>query len=66
MTTSTIAVKSETLDLLKHAKDDMGAETYDDLLRKLVIQSKIPRYSLRGKFKKLKPFVREEIDRINR
>ncbi len=66
MATSTIAVKRETLDMLKHAKEDTGAETYDDLLRKLVIQSKIPRYSLRGKLKKLKPFVREEIDRINR
>ncbi len=64
MTLSTIAVKTETLHLLKHAKEEMGLETYDDLLRKLVIASKIPKKSLRGKYKTLKPFVREEIDRF--
>jgi len=66
MTLSTIAVKSETLDLLKRAKEEAGVDTYDDLLRKLVIASKMPKKSLRGFAKKLKPFVREEIDRINR
>jgi hypothetical protein len=65
MATSTIAVKSETLDLLKHAKDDMGVETYDELLRKLVISAKIPKKSLRGILKTTKPFVREKIDRFS-
>lgn len=64
MATTTIAVKTETFDLLKHAKEQIGAETYDDLLRTLVIASKLPKKSLFGKFKKLKPFVREEIDRF--
>ncbi len=61
---TTIAVTADTLHLLKHAKEEMGAETYDDLLKKLVIASKMPRKTLRGIAKNLKPFVREEIDRL--
>ncbi len=60
---TTIAVNPKTLDLLKHAREEAGAHTYDELLQKLVLHTKKPETSMFGKFKKLKRFEREEIER---
>lgn len=60
---TTIAVNPKTLDLLKHAKEEAHTETYDELIQKLVLESKKPKESMFGKFKKVSEFKREEADR---
>lgn len=60
---TTIAVNPKTLDLLKHAKEEARAGTYDELIQKLVLESKKPRESMFGKFKNVREFRREEADR---
>ena len=64
MDKSTIAVTPQTLELLKHAREEANARSYDELLRILVLRTKKPKEDLFGKFKDLKEFRREEIDRL--
>ncbi len=63
---TTIALKEETKDILEHAKEELKAETFDEAIRKLVINMKRTRISFFGIGKgKIKgEFVREEIDRF--
>lgn len=61
---TTIQVGRETLELLRKLKDEEGAETYEDLIRGLIMSSKTLKASQRGKYPKLAPFRREEIDRF--
>ncbi|MBI3033542.1 hypothetical protein HYY72_00085 [Candidatus Woesearchaeota archaeon] len=64
--TTTIAVKSETMDLLRHIKDELKAETFDETIMKLVLNMKKPRKSMFGSLKGFKKeFLREEIDRFS-
>ncbi len=63
---SSIAVRPQTLELLKHAREERGAQSYDDLLQQLVLQTKKPKKSMFGAFnelKKTKEFEREELER---
>jgi hypothetical protein len=61
---TTIQVRSETIDLLKKLKGDRGLVSYDDVIRDLITESKSISKSEMGKYPKLKPFKREEIDRF--
>ncbi len=64
--TTTIAVKSETLDMLRHVKEEMYAATFDVAIRMLVLHLKKPKKSLFGVLKGVKAeFVREEVDRFD-
>ena len=63
--TTTVAVKEETVEMLKEIKEKTHAESFDDVIQKLVMQSKKPRKSLFGAFPKLGKFKREELDRFN-
>lgn len=62
---TTIAVKEGTLDLLKMVREETKSETYDEVIKKIIMQTKRPKKSLFGKFKGLKEFKREEIDRLS-
>ncbi|HLD04677.1 MAG TPA: hypothetical protein VJG90_03070 [Candidatus Nanoarchaeia archaeon] len=62
--TTTIAVQEGTLQLLKSVKEENHAESFDEVIRQLVWQSKKSRPSLRGIAKHTPEFVREEIDRF--
>ncbi|MBI4145862.1 hypothetical protein HY489_00835 [Candidatus Woesearchaeota archaeon] len=63
---STIAVKPETLDLLRHVKEEVEAESFDEVIRKLVLHMKRPKKSMFGVLKGVKAkFVREELDRFD-
>ncbi|MBI5392538.1 hypothetical protein HZA96_01590 [Candidatus Woesearchaeota archaeon] len=63
---TTIAVKSETLDLLKHMKDEIAVTTYDEVIKKLVLHMKKPKQSLFGSLKEIRSeFEREKSDRFD-
>ena len=62
---TTIAVKNETLELLKLVRDETKSDTYDETIKKIIMQTKKPKKSLFGKYKDLKEFKREEIDRFD-
>lgn len=65
METTTIAVKSETLNLLRKAKEELSAESFDEVIKDLLLESKKPKKSMFGVLKGLKSeFKREEIDRF--
>ena len=60
-----ITLKDETFFLLKIMQEELGTESYDETIRKLVTQVKKPKKSYFGKFKGLGEFKREEIDRFS-
>jgi len=64
--TTTIAVKEDTMELLRYAKEDAQAETYDELIQKLVLHSKRPQKSLFGKYPTMATFKRDKNDRVAR
>ncbi|MFQ6127434.1 MAG: hypothetical protein ACE5QW_00795 [Thermoplasmata archaeon] len=61
---TTIQVGKKTLELLRKLKEEEGVETYEELIRSLIRSSKTLKVSQRGRYPKLKPFKREEIDRL--
>lgn len=63
--TTTVAVKDETLNMLKSIRDETGAESFDVVIRELIVMSKKPVKSFFGRFKNLGSFKREEIDRFD-
>lgn len=63
---TTIAVKPETLDLLKHIKEELDTETLDETIKKLIVNIKKPKVSMFGSIKGMKEkFVREKSDRFD-
>ncbi len=63
---TTIAVKPETLDMLRHIKEELKAETFDETINAIIINMKRPKKSMFGVLKGIKEeFKREEIDRFN-
>jgi len=63
---TTIAVKVETLDLLRHMKDELDVENLDQTIRKLILNTKKPKISMFGYIKNLKKeFEREKNDRFD-
>ncbi len=61
---TTIQVQRETIDLLRKLKEDRDLASYDDVIRNLITESKRIAKSEMGKYPKLRPFKREEIDRF--
>lgn len=61
---TTVAVKEETRELLKAAQRELETSTFDETIRKLVLNLQRPKQSLRGLAKHTPEFVREEIDRF--
>ena len=66
METSTIAVKSETFKMLRKAKEELNASSFDDLIKNLLLEAKKPKKSMFGVLKDVhKEFKREELDRFS-
>ena len=66
MEVTTIAVKEETLKMLRKAKEELNADSFDALIKNLLLESKKPRKSMFGVLKGLnKEFKREEVDRFD-
>ena len=62
---TTIAVKDETLKLLRKAKEELNAVSFDAVIKNLLLETKRPKKSMFGILKGLKKeFKREEIDRF--
>ncbi|MCK4444505.1 MAG: hypothetical protein KAW09_08175 [Thermoplasmata archaeon] len=49
---------------MRKLKEDRDLASYDDVIRNLITESKRIAKSEMGKYPKLKPFKREEIDRF--
>ncbi len=65
METTTIAVKNETLEMLRKAKEDLKADSFDTVINKLLLEVKKPKKSMFGALKDIhKEFKREELDRF--
>ena len=65
MDATSVSVKTETLNLLKHLKKELNAATFDETINKLALNLKKPKKSMFGALKGVKvKFVREEIDRF--
>lgn len=63
---TTIAVKGETLEMLRKAKQEFKAESFDEVIKNLLLEVKKPKKSMFGILKGLsKEFKREEIDRFS-
>lgn len=66
MEISTIAVKGETLKMLRKAKEELEADSFDTLIKNLLLSAKKPKKSMFGILKGLnKEFKREELDRFS-
>ena len=62
---TTIAVKGETLNLLRKAKEDLNADSFDEVIKELLLETKKPKKSMFGVLKDIKKeFKREELDRF--
>ena len=62
---TTIQVDEETLRMLKNLEHDLGYNTHNEAVKRLILESKRLRRSKKGKFPKLKKFEREELDRLS-
>ena len=63
---TTIAVKTETLSMLRKAKQELKAESFDELIKNLLLEAKKPKKSMFGALKDIsKEFKREELGRFN-
>lgn len=66
METTTIAVKSETLKMLRKAKEELKADSFDTLIKNLLLEVKKPKKSMFGVLKGFhKEFQREELGRFS-
>lgn len=61
----TIAVKEETLEMLKMLKEEKKAKNFDEVILLMLGRPKQLEQSYFGTFKGLGEFKREEIDRLN-
>lgn len=63
---TTVAVKDETLKLLRKAKEELNADSFDVVIKELLLETKKPKKSMFGALKGLKKeFKREELDRFD-
>ncbi len=61
---TTIQVDEDVLKALDRMKKERGLKSYSDALREILKESKTLKRSERRSLSKLKPFVREKIDRF--
>lgn len=62
---TTVAIKEETMRLLRQTKKDMRADTFDEAIRQLLLEHKRPKESLFGAMKTGRSFERKELDRLH-
>jgi hypothetical protein len=62
---TTIAVQKETLDILKHARDEMKADSYDAVIRRMLLKEKQPKKSMLGSLRGIEEFKRDHRDRFD-
>ncbi len=62
---TTIRISKELLQELEKLKRDMLAKSYEEVIKKLIEESKRLKKSHFGSLPKLKEFKREEIDRFD-
>ena len=62
--TTTIAVQEETKNMLNSLRDEYDAESFDEVIKRLVMEGKKPKKSHFGIFPGLGTFKREELDRF--
>ena len=66
METTTIAVRKETLKMLSKAKEESNADSFDAVIKNLLLEVKKPKKSMFGVLKGFhKEFKREELDRFS-
>lgn len=58
-------MKKDVHRVLSHMKENMGFETYDDVIRALLKAKKRIAEDYFGKYPKLETFKREELDRFD-
>ena len=63
--TTTVAVKEETMQMLQEVKLHQKAESFDEVIKKLILASKKPKKSHFGILPGLGKFKREELDRFD-
>ncbi len=63
--TTTIAVKEDTLKMLKSIKEENKNDSFDETIKHLIVKTRKPAKSFFGRFKGVKSFKREEIDRFD-
>jgi predicted CopG family antitoxin len=61
---STIAVRNETLEMLKILKEEKKVKNFDELINQMIGNIKKPTKSFFGAIPSLGKFKREEIDRF--
>lgn len=61
---TSIAVKEDTVEMLKQIQRTLQTSTHDETIKKLILHAKKPQRSFFGKLKTKKEFVREELDRF--
>ena len=66
MVFTTVAIQQDTLKLLRKAKDDAEAASFNDVIKSLLLEAKKPKKSMFGALKGVHAtFKREEIDRFD-
>ena len=65
VTRTTIQIDRETARLLEQAKKGMGARSYGEVVKRLIIESKLLARSEKGSLPELKSFEREKLDRLD-
>ena len=62
--TTTVAIKEDTMMMLKAFKEETHAPSFDEVIRMLIVEKKKPKKSYLGALPGLGEFQREEIDRF--
>lgn len=62
---TTVALKKETMEMLKTVKKEVNAKSFDQVIQILIVKTKKPKKSYFGAFPGLGEFKREEIDRFD-
>ena len=63
---TTVAIKQETFTLLKDEKQRLHAQSYDEVIHKLILSMKKPKRSYFGAFPEIaEGFERDKSDRFN-
>ncbi|MGQ0536929.1 MAG: ribbon-helix-helix protein, CopG family [Methanobacteriota archaeon] len=62
---TTVQVRPDLIPQLEELKRKLGAASYDEVIRRLIKERRRPTRSLFGKFRKLRRFQREDLDRID-
>ena len=62
---TTIQVDEDIVRVLERMKKERALKSYSEALREILKQSKTLKRSERGSLPRLKPFVREKIDRFD-